>query len=99
MVSLVSATRDRILTQLGRYAALTSQTINCLLLFGHHDQTISARCWINRNRLPWRVMHRLIDGLFRRLPIVGHENHCYSSHMSDVQYAREVLDESKDKNV
>jgi hypothetical protein len=49
--------------------------------------------------MPWRVLYRLIDGLFRRLPIVGHENHCYSSHMSDVQYAREVLNESKDKNV
>jgi len=91
--------KNRILTQLGRYAALTSQTINCLLLFGHHDQTISARCWINRDRLPWRFLRWLIDGLFRRLPIVGHENHCYSSHMSDVQYEREVLDESKDKNV
>jgi len=83
--------KKRILTQLGRYAAWVSQTLNCLILFGHHDQTISSRCWTNRHRFGWSIARRMVDKLFYHLPVFGHSDHCYKSYISDVKYAREIL--------
>lgn len=35
---------------LTRAAAWISQGVNCLLLGGHHDQTVSARAYVNRQQ-------------------------------------------------
>ncbi len=77
---------DRVKQQLLRIAAWASQTVNVWLLLGHHDQTVSARCWVNRHHPGWRIGYLLINGFF-----FWQENHCRSSYQRDVEFAREVL--------
>ena len=71
---------------LTRAAAWFSQGINCLLLGGHHDQTVSARAHVNRHRFGWCVAYRIINLLF-----FWQENHCRESYQADVDFAKEVL--------
>ena len=71
---------------LTRAAAWFSQGINCLLLGGHHDQTVSARAYVNRHRFGWGVAYRIINLLF-----FWRDNHCRESHSADVEFAKEVL--------
>lgn len=71
---------------LTRAAAWFSQGINCLLLGGHHDQTVSARAYVNRHRFGWGAAYRIINLLF-----FWQENHCRESHQADVGFAKEVL--------
>lgn len=66
-----------------------SQTANLFLLAGHHDQTISARCYVNRSRHGWRVAYRVVNAVFRLL--LRQQDHCKSSHQRDVEFARQVL--------
>lgn len=71
---------------LWRVLTWMSQTVNVLLLFGHHDQTVSARCHINQDKQPWGVVRRVINACF-----FWQVDHCRSSFMTDVMYAREML--------
>lgn len=71
---------------LTRIAAWASQTLNLFLLFGHHDQTISARCYVNRHQCGWNFAHWLVNKMFFFDP-----DHCYKSFMRDVAFAKEVL--------
>lgn len=72
-----------------RVAAWTSQTANLFLLFGHHDQTVSARCYLNRHRRGWRVAYRVVNAVFQVLLL--QKDHCKASHQRDVEFARQVL--------
>lgn len=76
-------------TWLLRVAAWMSQTVNLFFLFGHHDRTISARCYLNRHRRGWRVAYRVVNAVFRFL--LGQQDHCKASHLRDVEFARQVL--------
>ena len=71
---------------LTRAAAWISQGVNCLLLGGHHDQTVSARAYVNRNRCGWGITYRIINALF-----FWQDSHCRESHSADVEFAKEVL--------
>jgi len=71
-----------------RVSAWFSQTINLWLLFGHHDETVSARCYKNRHKKGWRVAYKYINKVF-----FWQDNHCYESFLDDVKYAEEVLNE------
>lgn len=73
---------------LTRIAAWISQGINCVLLGGHHDQTVSARCYVNRYSPRWRIAYNAINRIF-----FWQENHCFSSYMADVDFAKQVLNE------
>jgi len=66
--------------------AWISQTLNLFLLFGHHDMTISARCYINRNKKGWRHAYIYINCLF-----FWQLDHCKSSFEADVKFAEEIL--------
>ena len=68
-----------------RVAAWMSQTVNLFLLFGHHDQTISARAHVNRNRKGWRQVNKAINTIF-----FWQKNHTYESFRSDLEYAQQV---------
>jgi len=74
-----------------RVAAGMSQTINLFLLFGHHDQTVSARCYVNRYKLGWQQAYWMINGLF-----FWQEDHCHDSFVRDIQFAQEVLNHTED---
>lgn len=67
-------------------AALVSQFLNWLILFGHPDQTISARCYVNRHRPVWGSAYRVINKIF-----FWQTDHCRESHKSDVEFARQIL--------
>lgn len=71
---------------LTRAAAWISQGVNCLLLGGHHDQTVSARAYVNQHRCGWGIAYRIINVLF-----FWQDNHCRESHSADVEFAKEVL--------
>lgn len=75
-----------IIKQFVRIAAWLSQGINVLLLGGHQDQTLSARLFINRNKKYWRIGHKVVNIIF-----FWEDDHCYKSHMKDIEWARELL--------
>ena len=79
---------DRIILQLWRIMAWLSQGINCVLLGGHHDQTVSARAWVNRDRLHWRLVMLSMDAIFS---LFGQRDHCRKSHQADLEFAQEIL--------
>lgn len=66
--------------------AWMSQTANLFLLFGHHDRTVSARCYINRDKPGWKQAHAVINTIF-----FWEDRHCYKSHLSDIRYAQQVI--------
>lgn len=71
---------------LTRGAAWVSQGINWFFLFGNHDQTVSARCYVNRHRLPWKCGYHIINMIF-----FWQKDHCYTSFLVDREFARKVL--------
>ena len=75
---------------LTRVAAWVSQTFNLFVLFGHHDQTLSARAYVNRNRPIWGKVNRAINAVF-----FWADNHTRASHESDAAFARQVIDADK----
>lgn len=69
-----------------RIAAWLSQGINCILLGGLHDQTVSARAYLNRDKKIWGLVYSGLNSVF-----FWQEDHCLDSHLSDVQFAKQIL--------
>lgn len=67
-----------------RIAAWLSQGLNCIAFIGHHDQTVSARIYINRARYCW--LYNLINAIF-----FWQEDHCKESYEADVEFATQLL--------
>lgn len=69
--------------------AWLSQGINCILLGGHHDMTVSARCYVeyqlNKNGR-WVDPYKAINTVF-----FWQDDHCFESFLEDVGFAEEVL--------
>ena len=63
-----------------------SQFLNCLLLAGSPDQTISARCYMNRNKKYWSTCHKVLDFLF-----FWQNSHCELSYRRDVVNSKSLL--------
>ena len=66
--------------------AWLSQGFNWLFLNGNHDQTVSARCYINRNKSPWKYFYITLNIL-----VFWQDNHCKSSFDRDVEFALEII--------
>jgi hypothetical protein len=79
---------DRVLLQLLYISAWFSQGINCVLLGGHPDQTISARAWLNRYIWYWGIVVKVLDGVFWL--IFRQRDHCRKSHEADVAFAEYI---------
>lgn len=80
-------------TYLLRIAAWLSQGLHCIAFAGHHDMTVSARCYVEYRLLGnarWRVAHDTIDGFFRL--VFRQQEHCMASFLDDERNARQVLD-------
>ena len=69
-----------------RGLAWLSQGFNWLFLNGNHDQTVSARCYINRNKSPWKYLYITIN-----TTVFWQDNHCKSSFDRDVDFALEII--------
>ena len=69
-----------------RGLAWLSQGFNWLFLNGNHDQTVSARCYINRNKSPWKYLYIATNTL-----VFWQDNHCKSSFDRDVDFALEII--------
>ena len=69
-----------------RGLAWLSQGFNWLFLNGNHDQTVSARCYVNRNKSPWKYFYITINTL-----VFWQDNHCKSSFDRDVDFALEII--------
>lgn len=63
--------------------SVASRLLN-VLAGGDADTTLSARVHIDG----WRRAERLIDALFRFMPLVGGPNHCRQAWLDDVERAR-----------
>lgn len=80
-------------TYLLRIAAWLSQGLHCIALGGHHDMTLSARCYVEyrlRGNARWKRAHDTINGFFWLT--FRQDEHCMKSFLSDEQFARQVLD-------
>ena len=75
------------MSYLTRVAAWLSQGINCVLLGGSPDQTVSARAYVNRNDATWAFVYCAINMVF-----FWQEDHCRNSHQADVGFALAVLE-------
>lgn len=69
-----------------RGLAWLSQGFNWLFLNGNNDQTVSARCYINRNKSPWKYLYITLNTL-----VFWQDNHCKSSFDRDVDFALETI--------
>lgn len=69
-----------------RVAVLLSQATNCVLLFGHPDQTVSARAFANRHRPAWGAVYRTINAVF-----FWQADHCRNSFEADIEFARSLM--------
>ena len=69
-----------------RGLAWLSQGFNWLFLNGNHDQTVSARCYVNRNKSPWKYFYITINIL-----VFWQDNHCKSTFDRDVDFALEII--------
>ena len=69
-----------------RIAAWLSQGINCIFLGGLHDQTVSARAYLNRDKKIWGLVYSGLNSIF-----FWQEDHCLDSHLADVQFAKQIL--------
>jgi hypothetical protein len=86
--------------QLSRISAHWSQALNAHVcwIFGqkwaHHDLTVSARSHIEEGfegSKGWSRARRVIDWVFRHMPVFGQEDHCRLSYERDIEFARELL--------
>ena len=69
-----------------RGLAWLSQGFNWLFLNGNHDQTVSARCYVNRDKSPWKCLYITLNTL-----VFWQDNHCKSSFDRDVDFALEII--------
>ena len=71
-----------------RIAAWLSQGVNCILLAGHHDVTVSARAYLNRKRSRgWYAAYRTLNAVF-----FWQEDHCRGPYLADVIWASQLLE-------
>lgn len=75
----------RMLKQLSRIAAWLSQGVNCIFFGGHHDQTLSARCYAQQVDPGWRVAYHVFNTV-----AFWQENHCLRSYQRDLDFAEEL---------
>lgn len=52
-----------------------------VLLGGSEDETISARCYLNNYREPYKTLEKVIDFVFKITD--GQDNHCETAFMSE----------------
>ena len=71
---------------IGGIAAWLSQGLNKVFLNGSPDMTVSARCYINRERPGWRIAYRVINRVF-----FWQEDHCRASYETDLAFAKTIL--------
>jgi len=69
-----------------RLFVLMSQIGNALLLYGNPDETISARCYRNKDNPYWGKAYLGVNKVF-----FWEENHCYESHLKDQHFAKELI--------
>jgi len=71
---------------IGGIAAWLSQGVNCAILRGSPDMTVSARCYVSRRLPRWRTAYRIINRI-----VFWQKDHCKISFQSDILYANRVL--------
>ena len=63
-----------------------SQGLNTVLLAGNPNMTVSARCWLSRERTGWALAYRVINRIF-----FWQADHCRQSYQDDLRFARSIL--------
>lgn len=73
---------DHIAEYVSRVLAWLSQGVNCVFLGGHHDQTVSARCYVQRQEPKWSKAYALINRVF-----FWEDDHCKRSYERDLAWS------------
>ena len=68
-----------------------------VLFGGHVDETFSSRCHRNKHKAKYAKAVEVIDFLF--LKVVGQENHCEEAYLSEIKWAKDLVDEFNEANV
>lgn len=68
-----------------------------VLFGGHVDETFSSRCHRNRHKTKYAKAVKVIDFLF--LKVIGQENHCEEAYLSEIKWAKDLVDEFNGVNV
>lgn len=68
-----------------------------VLFGGHVDETFSSRCHRNRHKAKYAKAVKVIDFLF--LKVIGQENHCEEAYLSEIKWAKDLVDEFNEVNV
>ncbi|MFC7460745.1 hypothetical protein [Hydrogenophaga defluvii] len=71
-----------------------SQGLNTVFLAGNPNMTVSARCWVNRERSGWSRAYHAINRVF-----FWQADHCRQSYEDDLRFARSVLPPPPEKHV
>lgn len=78
---------NKIFVRISRIAAWASQGLNVAVLQGHHNQTVSARCYVNRHQKVWQQAYWIINALFW-----FQDDHCKISYERDIFWAKDILE-------
>jgi len=65
---------------------IISQALNTVFLNGNPNMTISARCYLNREKPYWGTAYKTLNKIF-----FWQEDHCRDSWVSDIVFARQAL--------
>lgn len=81
--------KDSITNYFSKIGSLISQSANTIFLFGHNDESISARTYRNalQGRQPWVTLEKVINFLFAPIE----KNHCKRAYETDIARAKELL--------
>jgi len=82
--------KESVLRYLLHLLIIFSQAANCVFLAGHPDQTISSRCWQNRDLPYWKQARIVIDVLF-----FFDKNHCETSYYRDVVNSKNFVEHGR----
>lgn len=69
---------------------LLSQAVNALRYDGDPSESLSARCWRERNQPQWERRRQWVDSFFRRF---GQQSHC-----KDVLQAQRKREDARREN-
>lgn len=97
LVALISSVISALFSSGKRWYALMvsyDQTAN-VLLGGSEDETISARCYVNNYREPYKTLEKVVDFIFKITD--NQDEHCKAAFLSEKDKLKHRKQSYKDK--
>lgn len=65
---------------------IISQGLNTVFFNGNPNMTVSARCYLSRDKPYWGQAYKVLNKVF-----FWQDDHCMESWVSDIRFARKAL--------